>query len=118
MLTASENQAQNAQAGTQNRWVASPGQGRWAGTIQEPQGSEVRVTLPSNTRLLQLPLFSTHKLEFFRKEQPAGSRQGPQHALLISAGNTAGYEVMLSRDQRRVTELARRFSGQHTVVLI
>lgn len=104
MLTASDNQAQNTQAGTQNRWAASPGQGRWAETIQELKGSEVSVTLPSSPRPPQLPLFSTQQLpqkpECFCKEQPAGSPPGPQHVLLISAGNTAGCEVMLSHDQR------------------
>lgn len=35
---------------------ASPGQGRWPGTIQDPKGSEGAVTLPSSLRSYQLPV--------------------------------------------------------------
>lgn len=99
--------------------VASSGQGRWAGTIQELKSSEVSVTLPSSLRSRQLPSFSTQWLT----QKPERFCQRPASRVIspvdyrrkycrlwgnASSWSKESYEIGYS--------VAHSFSGQHAVV--
>lgn len=90
--------------------VTNSGPGRQAGAFQGTKGSEDSFMLTSSWKSPQLPLFphnGWHRNQSISAaDQPVRPSQSLQYSLLTTAGNTAGYEVMLFNNQRQVIKLA------------